>query len=332
MKKALYILDDVGRIYAPEVRDEIAELVDVYAPVQGPDVAHRNPDVLQEVEIVFSGWGAPRMDETFLEAAPRLEAVFYGAGTIRGMVTEAFWRRGIVVSSAWAANAVPVSEYALSQILYCLKQGHRAVQAYRQTRTIGDAWRDAGPMAGAYGSTVGIISLGMIGRMVAERLRPFDVHVVAYDPFTTAEHAERLGVALVSLEEVFERADVVSLHTPWLPETEGMITGSHLAAMKAGATFINTARGAVVRERELIEVLASRPDLFAVLDVTYPEPPEPSSRLWEMPNVVLTPHMAGSMGPECHRMGAYMAAELRRYLAGEPLAWQVTEEKFGTLA
>jgi phosphoglycerate dehydrogenase-like enzyme len=105
-----------------------------------------------------------------------------------------------------------------------------------------------------------------------------------------------------------------------------MITGAHIASMKQGATFINTARGAIVRENEMIEVLKQRPDLQAVLDVTYPEPPAAGSPLYTLPNVILTPHIAGSMDAECRRMGRYMVEELRRYVAGKPLRWEVTRE------
>jgi phosphoglycerate dehydrogenase-like enzyme len=133
-------------------------------------------------------------------------------------------------------------------------------------------------------------------------------------------------VELLPLDELFRRADVVSLHTPLLKETEGMITGAHLASMKPGATFINTARGAIVREKEMIEALKKRPDLQAVLDVTHPEPPEPGSPLYTLPNVILTPHIAGSMDGECRRMGRYMVEELRRFVDGKPLRWQITRE------
>ncbi len=141
-----------------------------------------------------------------------------------------------------------------------------------------------------------------------------------------------MGVELVSLDEACARADVVSLHTPWLKETEKMITGAHFRAMKQGATFLNTARGAVVDEPAMVEVLTERPDLFAVLDVTHPEPPAPDSPLYTLPNVILTPHIAGSMHNECRRMGQYAVDECRRYLAGEPLRWQVTRELADQLA
>jgi len=125
---------------------------------------------------------------------------------------------------------------------------------------------------------------------------------------------------------LFDRSDVVSLHTAWKKETENLIRGHHFARMKPGATFINTSRGAIVAEQEMIEVLRQRPDLWALLDVTWPEPPVAGSPLYTLPNVVLTPHIAGSTGPECRRMGRWMIEELDRYLAGQPLRWRVNAE------
>ncbi len=111
-----------------------------------------------------------------------------------------------------------------------------------------------------------------------------------------------------------------------------LILGSHLASMKRNATLINTSRGAVVREAEMVEVLEERPDLWAVLDVTHPEPPESGSRLYDLPNVVLTPHIAGSQGNECRRMGRLVVDELRRYVAGEPLQHEITRERAALMA
>ena len=332
MLKAIFILDPgpYEWIYGPQERADIAQLVDVYAPAQTRASIKANPSILAEAEIILSGWGAPEFNTDLLDAAPKLKAVLYGAGSIRGVATDALWDRGIVISSAWAANAVPVSEYALSQILFGLKHGWRIAQRVRANRAYPP--RETMTCPGAYGSTVGIISLGMVGRLVCERLKPFDVKVIAYDPFTTPDVARALNVELCSLDDVFQRADVVSLHTPWLKETEGMIQGRHFALMKSDATFINTARGAVVNEPEMIAALQDRPDLYAVLDVTHPEPPAPDSPLYTLPNVVLTPHIAGSMNDECHRQGRYMVDELRRYLGGQPLQWQITRERAVLLA
>jgi phosphoglycerate dehydrogenase-like enzyme len=154
----------------------------------------------------------------------------------------------------------------------------------------------------------------------------------AHMAFVSAEQAAAIGVELVPLDELFRSAAVVSLHAPWLKETEGMITGAHLAAMPPYATFVNTSRGALVHESELIAALRERPDLCAVLDVTYPEPPPPESPLYDMPNVVLTPHIAGSLEAECRRMGQLMVSELERFVRGEPLRYALTRAQVERMA
>lgn len=322
MLKGLYILDDFELIYG-NAHNEISKLVNIYAPPQTRHSIKNHMELLQEADVIFTGWGAPKLDETFLQHAPSLQVVFYGAGSIKYIVTEEFWRRNIKITSAYAANAEPVVEYTLSQILFSLKRGwYYVLETKRRKQYV-----QKEEVPGAYGSTVGIISLGMIGRKVCEKLKQFDVNVIAYDPYVSKEEADHLQVELCSLDEVFQLADVVSLHTPWLKETEGMITGKHFSMMKKNANFINTARGAIVREEEMIEVLQQRKDLYAILDVTYPEPPVYGSPLYELENVVLTPHIAGSLSNECKRMGDYMVEELKRFIKGEKLMWEITKEK-----
>lgn len=332
MLKGLFVMDSdrFETVYGPAEREDIAGLLDIQWPPKTKAELARDPSILHDVEVIMASWGTPIMDEAFLASAPKLKAVFYGGGSVKGITTEAFWQRGIAITSGYGANARAVAEYALSQILFCLKRGwYFALALTRDGRYIP---RETEPAPGAYGSTVGVIALGMVGRRVCELLRPFDLKVVAHDPYATAETAEALGVELCDLDAVFQRADVITLHTPWLKTTEGMITGNHFASMKPYASFINTARGAIVREAEMIQVLRQRADLQAVLDVTDPEPPAPDSPLRILPNVVLTPHIAGSMFGECRRMGRFMVDELQRYLNGEPLHWRVAREMVATLA
>lgn len=329
--KGLYILSapSYDLIYGEAERRDLAARLEVAGPL-AREAVQSDPSVLAFVDVVLSGWGGPLMDDAFLAAAPNLKLVLYGAGSVKGIVTESFWKRGIRLSSAYAANAVPVAEYTLSQILFCLKHGwHYALAIKRE-----QAWvrKDHGAPPGGYGSTVGLISLGMIGRRVCRMLKDYDLRVLAYDPFVTDAEARELGAERVGLDELFRRSDVVSLHTPWLKETENMIRRNHFEAMKQGASFINTARGAIVCEPEMIGALQRRPDLFAVLDVTYPEPPAAGSPLYTLPNVALTPHIAGSMGAECTRMGRYMVEEFDRFLAGQRLEWEITEELAKRLA
>ncbi|HRJ41562.1 MAG: hydroxyacid dehydrogenase [Caldilineaceae bacterium] len=328
--RAIYLLrpDALPNIYGPAQQAALAELVEFVAPPQDSQSVQENPAVLADVDVIFSGWGMPEMNEEFLAQAPNLKALFYGAGSVKKIVTDASWSRGVRVTSAYGANAVTVSQYTLAQVIFSLKRGWLFSRVIRES----GGWMQRTPVPGTYGSTVGLVSLGQVGRRVAELLKILDVRVIAYDPFASSADAAKLGVELASLDEVFRRSDVVSLHAPWLPETVGMVTGAHFASMKENATFINTARGAIVRESEMIAVLQDRPDLWAVLDVTYPEPPAPDSPLYTLPNVVLTPHIAGTLDVERERMGQTMVEELRRFLAGEVMEYEITQERARFLA
>ena len=309
-------------IYDSALRDELSAEVDMPDRAFTAADVQADPGLLTDVDVIFSGWGMARVDEVFLAAAPRLKAVFYGAGAVGGFATAALFARGVVVTSAALANAVPVAEYTLATLLFGLKHGWRMSRDMRAARR---PVRGAFP-PGNYGSTVGLCSMGLIARLVCDHLRRFDLNVLAYDPFLGDAEAASLGVTKVGLEELFARSDAVSLHTPALPETRGMVDAALLSSMKPGATLINTARGSVVNEPDLIRVLTDRPDLQAVLDVTDPEPPPPDSPLYTLPNVVLTPHVAGSFGPECRRMGRMMLDEFRRWRSGQPMSGRVTPE------
>jgi phosphoglycerate dehydrogenase-like enzyme len=322
MLRGIYLLDHFDLIYGSAYK-EINKLVHIYAEPQTKGSIKENPSILSDADIILTGWGCPVMDQSFLDLAPNLKAVFYGAGSIKTIVTDEFWDKHIVITSAYEANAVPVVEFTLSQILFSLKRGWYFFNQVKKKA----AFPAREKVPGAYESTVGLVSLGMIGRKVAEILMQFDCKVIAYDPFVSEMEGKALNVEMCSLEDVFQRADVVSLHTPWMKETEGLITGDHISSMKRNATLINTSRGAVIREQEMIETLQQRQDLYAILDVTYPEPPVKDSPLYSLENVILTPHIAGSLSAECQRMGNYMAQELGRYLHGEPLKWNITKEK-----
>lgn len=328
--KGIFILrpDAYADIYGLEERAVINELIDIVAPPQTSEEVLAHPELLRDVEIILSGWGAPLMDERFLDLVPNLRAVFYGAGSIRGFATDALWERGILITSAQKANAISTADYTLAVILFSLKHGWMlAAQTRREQRFVGHE-----QVPGIYGATVGIIALGMVGRRVRELLRPFDVRVIAYDPYVSPVEAAALDVSLFSLETLFREAQVVTLHAPLLPETVGLVRGAHLTSMISGSTFINTSRGGVVHQEELIQVLEQRSDLYAVLDVTDPEPPEHGSPLYTLPNVTLTPHVAGSLGSERRRLGQVVVAELQRYLAGEPLRYAITHEQIQRMA
>lgn len=331
--KAAFLADGpdvVHRVWGPRQRERLASLVDLPDQIITRANMAGHAEWLADTRVIFSTWTMPRLTPEQLALMPNLQALFYAAGTVKGFADPLF-DRNVTVVSAWAANAIPVAEFTLSQILFSLKLGWQHRREF-QKNPGPESWRHLA-MPGVYGTTVGIVSLGMIGRKVCQLLQPFVVKKLAFDPFVRDETLRELGAARAeSLAEVFSTGDVVTLHTPWLKETEGIITGELLAAMKPNATFINTSRGALVREDEMIEVLRARPDLTAVLDVTWPEPPAAGSAIYTLPNIVLTPHIAGSMGREVRRMADLMIEEFLLWAEGQPLRYAVTRELMARIA
>ncbi|MEU6249078.1 hydroxyacid dehydrogenase [Glycomyces sp. NPDC047010] len=269
---------------------------------------------LADAEVVVSGWGAPKLDTAALDRAPRLHTVLHAAGSVKPLVADAGWER-LAVSSAADANALPVAEYTLAAILLAGKGVFALREAFRADRSFALGYIH--PEVGNFGRTVGIVGASRIGRRVLELLRPFDFRVLLADPY--ADPAEDLGAELVDLDRLVAEADIVSLHAPDLPETAGLLGAERFAAMKDGAVVVNTARGRLVDTDALVAELATG-RISAVLDVTHPEPLPVDSPLFALPNVFLTPHVAGSQGNELARMGLYIVEEAERLAAGRPLA------------
>ncbi len=319
-------------VLAGDVRDRLARVADFAADVLVTDFA--DPALageLARVEVLLTGWGCPPLTAAALERMPGLRTVVHTAGSVKGHVTEACWQRGLTVSSAAAANALPVAEYTVAAILFA---GKRVVQAARDYRERRD--KPAGGLAhyagvGNYRRTVGVVGASRIGRRVVELLRPFDLSVLVYDPYLSAADAAGLGVRAVGLDELARRSDVVTLHAPQLPETRGLFDRSLLALMRDGATLVNTARGSLVDTGALTEELVSG-RLHAVLDHTEPEVLPAGSPLYDLPNVLLTPHIAGSLGNELGRLAHAAVDELERYARGLPYAEPVLAGDLATLA
>ncbi|WP_329614406.1 hydroxyacid dehydrogenase [Streptomyces brevispora] len=310
-----------GRLLAERHHARLAALTRTDTRLVAHDLADPTPDVaaaLAEAEVLFTCWGATPLTAPVLAAAPRLRAVVHAAGSVKHHITDACWERGIAVTSAAAANALPVAEFTLAAILFAGKRVLHSADRYRALRADHD-WLTELDGSGNYRRTVGIIGASRIGRRVIELLRPFDLDVLLYDPYTDAEQAARLGARLTSLDELCASSSVVSVHAPQLPETHHLIGRAQLAAMPTGATLINTARGSLVDEDALLPELTSG-RLHAVLDVTHPDPPLAPSPLYDLPNVLLTPHVAGSLGNELHRMADQALDELERFASGRPFA------------
>lgn len=332
MLKALIVMDDVftDEVYPEDMIEELKKDVEfVNEPITKKELAE-NLSLLKDIEVIFSGWGGPKFDKEVLAAAPHLKIVFYGAGTIKKIVTDEFWEKGIRITTANTANAIAVAEFTLAATIFGLKNTLRMNNKINETKEFpAPGTRN---IRGGFRAKIGLISLGAIAKEVLKLYENFDYEVIVYDPFISQEDAEALNVKKVDLARLFKEADVVSLHTPLLDSTRGMIRKEHFLSMKENTTFINTARGAVVNEEEMIEALKERQDISAYLDVVYPEPPVKDSPLYEMKNVFLTPHIAGSEGNEVSRMGDLMVKEFKAYQAGEELKYEISKEDFERMA
>ena len=284
--------------------------------------------MFKDTEYIFSTWGMPTVTEEEIKRyLPSLKAVFYGAGSVQHFARP-FLNCGIRVFSAWAANGVPVAEYTVAQILLANK-GFFKTMSYTDRAA---AEKEFANFPGNYGVKIGIIGAGMIGKLVINMLKQYNLEVLTFDPFLSDETARELGVEKVSLETLFRECQVVSNHLANNEQTEGMLNGNLFETMLPYATFINTGRGAQVVETDLMSTLKNRPDLTALLDVTFPEPPDADSEFYTLPNCILTPHIAGSSGNEVRRMGEYMMEEYQNFIHNKPCKYEVTLEMLKTMA
>jgi phosphoglycerate dehydrogenase-like enzyme len=331
-KAALAMLPGVDDlVLTSAARAELETLVDLVSPA-ALDLNMLDDDVLGEIEILVGSWGGNVLDETLLARMPKLHLLAYAAGTVRNTVTSATWERGVLVTSAAAANAIPVAEFTFAMVIMIAKDVFRIRDRYRAARG-----QQPVPHVGATGEVgtrglkIGIIGASTIGRLVIERLATLDVTVAVSDPYLDAAGAVALGVERMELDDLFGWADIISVHAPELPSTRHLVDGVRLARMHDGAWLINTARGSIVDTEALTEECVSG-RLCACIDTSDPEPLPPESALYDLPNVVLTPHIAGSLGTEISRMGDLAVAEIRRLLAGEPLQYEVRAEDLERIA
>ena len=298
----------------PEHRAALGEVADLLAPEAVQALPpERADEVLAAADVLLGHWGCLVLDDAFLARAPRLRMLAYAAGTVRATVTDATFARGLRVTSGAAANAVPVAEYTVAAILWANKGAFTERERLRGVELPDLPRRHPG---GNWGKRIGVVGASHVGRLVVDLLRPYRCAVVVADPYLTDEEAATLGVARVDLDELLATSDVVTLHTPALPETAGMIGAAELKRMMDGATLINTARGSLVDHDALAAELRTG-RITAVLDVTDPEPLPPDHPLLHLPTCVVTPHLAGSQGTELSRLADLVIEEVRRFAAGE---------------
>lgn len=321
----------IDQVYDSDVQKRLQNQLQFIDGIYQKDEWKTRRDDCRQVEVLFSTWGMVSFTEEELnEYFPRLQAIFYGAGSVQFFARPCL-KRGIRVFSAAAANAVPVAEFTVAQIVLAGKGYFQATAQY--SRGDHDPGRaHANRSHGNYNAKIGIIGAGMIGKLVIQLLKAYHLPVMVYDPFLPAEKAAELGVTLCDLPTLFSECQIISNHLANNAQTKGILNYDLFSRMKPNATFINTGRGAQVVEADLIRALTEEPDRTALLDVTEPEPVEAGSPFFSMPNVFLSPHIAGSMNDEVARMGLYMAEDFERFLQGQPPLYEVTEDVLAIMA
>lgn len=301
----------IDYVYSKTQQGKIAKISDLY-----PNVLTAK-DLLsgdyKDLEVIFATWGMPVLQEEELGNLPNLKAIFYAAGA-----TDGFHKRysdhGVVICSAWQANAIPVAEYTLANILLGLKGFYFNSRELRRLKEWNEPFR--GP--GIFGEEVALLGAGAIAQDVAKLLANHDIKVTIIP--------SRKEKRTTSIEEVFKSAFVISNHLPDRSDNQGVLTGELFRTMRYGATFINTGRGAQIMEEELLDVLEERPDLTAIIDTPIEEPPYAESRLYTLDNVIFTTHIAGSMNDEVQRMAEFMIDEFERFEKNEKLLFKVEKE------
>lgn len=298
-------------LYGPRQREELNTLLQVDHDLVAPDLQVLPCGVLERTEVLLSGWNPPQISDDILNRMPNLHLVAHAGGGMPGR--ELLERRGIAVVGQTSANAIPTAEFSVAMILLANTQAFRAQRLYQARRTFLDR-EEHFLDSGNYESQVGIIGAGHVGRTVISLLQAFDLDLVVADPGVDEARIAALGARKVELPELLSSSDVISIHVSATAQTSPLLGAADLARVRDGATLVNTARGRIIDQDALVAELATG-RIDAVLDVTEPEVLAPDHLLHELPNVVLTPHIAGSMGRELHRLADRSIQAVRDHLS-----------------
>lgn len=306
----------IDAVYGNGRRQRLEEIADVYPEIVSSDHFNLYAGDLRDIDVIFTTWGMPVLSPTDLDRMPRLRAVFHAAGATQGF-RGPLMERGIVVCSASKANAIPVAEFALAQVLLAgagyFRNSRECITPFMTDQQNGYRGH------GNYGTRVAVLGNGAISAKLQDLLKHHDLEVVV----VPARAVNRT----VSLEEAFQTSFALVNLFPDREDNAGVFDASLFRRMMEGAVFINVGRGRQVNETDLIEVMKERSDLTALLDVQHPEPPVDGSELFTVPNIRLSGHLAGSKASELMRMADFMIEEFVRYSTGAPLLYQVQPDQ-----
>ena len=320
-------------VYNNKNVDKIRKEFDIDTTIYTKEDIISSKNDFSDVEIAFGSWGVEEFSiEEVKENLPNLKGIFYVGGSVK-YFARPFLEAGVKICGAWQANAVAVAEYVVSQMIL----GTKGVFLSRITNA--SEWdvkkKLVIPVKGFYGIKIGILGSGAIGRKVIEFLSNYkdnQLDIYLYSPSLTDEKSEKLGVKKASPQQIFKECDIISNHIANNPQTFGFYTSELFELMDEQVVFINSGRGQQVVENDLAEAMRKRPQSCALLDVTYPEPPNDSCPFFSVENIFINPHIAGSQNNELERMVDYILEDATSLKDGKELKYEITLAALSHLA
>ena len=317
-------------LFAPAQQKRLRTLGNVTTQSEASNLSQAQlARLIQDQDIVITCWGSPRFSDAVLAAAKRLKLIAHAAGTIKRMLPPPVFGDGRRVTHAAAAMANPVAETSLLLILLCLRRFHQIDRVFKN-----EGWAQAKaltPGTELAGTRIGIIGAGHTGRALIKKLHALDARLWLCDPYLSESAAADMGARKVDLETLLRECPVVTLQAPATDETHRMIGARQFSWMRDGAIFINTARPRLVDHQALLAELQSG-RISAALDVFEDEPLPSKSRLRQLDNVIITPHIASITHQARHRQGAIITDEVASFLQGGELRYEVTRAMLDTMA
>jgi phosphoglycerate dehydrogenase-like enzyme len=314
---------ETDAFFPPETRRALGELGAVIEIEPG---ALQAPEAFRVaaagVQVFVTAWGFPRLDAARLALAPDLRFVMHAASSLHALLGDGFWAAGVPVSQAGAAMAPSVAELSLTFTLALLRRTHRMDRLLHSGATWHDA-RAVGRAREISGARISVIGASRTGRRYIEACRALGAEIRVYDPYLV--DSDPLTPLSGGLREVLAWGDVIALHAPATPETYAMIGAEEIAAIRDGGVFVNTARPSIVDMDALFTAVAAG-RIDAALDVFDAEPLPLDDRWRTLPNVLLTPHVAGASLDSRRRAGRIVVEEVRRHICGEPLQHALTRK------
>ena len=283
---------------------------------------------IKDADIAITSWGNNPIDEDILSVCPNLKLVAHAAGSVKPVVSDALWEKGVRVISSACPLGEGVAETALGFSISASKNFYNL-----NTSVKSGGWNEGKEnIRELFDLNIGVIGAGWAGKHYIKLMQNFYVDVYCYDPFVSEDTLSSLGAKKVELDWLLSNCDIVSIHAPSIPSTYHMINKDTLGLMKKDAVLINTARGTIIDEEALYEHMAEGNLKYACIDVFDPEPPVKENKLLTLDNVIVTPHLAGLAQNGLKRIGTFVCEEVAHFLEGKPMRGEVTKEMLAKMA